>query len=93
MKGGFSYVLLFVCFFTFSGHSCIWLVDFLLSNPIQSFDVTNTADVTSNLIQRFDVTDTPDVTSNLIQSFDVTDTPLPDINSEGERINSLSASF
>ena len=53
------------------------LVDFLLSNPIQ----------------RFDVTDTPDVTSNLIQSFDVTDTPLPDINSEGERINSLSASF
>jgi len=41
-----------------------------------------------SLIQRFDVTDTPDVTSNLIQSFDVTDTPLPDINSEGERINS-----
>ena len=53
------------------------LVDFLLSNTIQ----------------RFDVTDTPDVTSNLIQSFDVTDTPLPDINSEGERLNSLSASF
>ena len=53
------------------------LVDFVLSNPIQ----------------RFDVTDTPDVTSNLIQSFDVTDTPLPDINSEGERLNSLSASF
>jgi len=47
------------------------LVDFVLSNPIQ----------------RFDVTDIPDVTSNLIQSFDVTDTPLPDINSEGERIN------
>ena len=50
------------------------LVDFLLSNLIQSFDVT----------------DTPDDTSNLIQSFD---TPLQDINSEGERINSLSASF
>ena len=69
------------------------LVDFLLSNPIQRFDVTDTPDVTSNLIQRFDVTDTPDVTSNLIQRFDVTDTPLPDINSEGERKNSLTASF
>ena len=46
-----------------------------------------------NLIQSFDVTDTPDVTSNLIQRFDVTDTSLPDINSEGERINSLSASL
>jgi len=43
--------------------------------------------------QQLDVTDTPDVTGNLILSFDVTDPPLPDINSEGERKNSLSASF